>query len=377
MDLQGRSTGHYPLAKVGDISRGGRSGQAILASSDHYVDEIDLDRLRTKPIPRGSILFAKIGEAISHNHRVIAGCDMLIDNNAMAAIPGPAVASRYLYHYLRTVDFYRLASATTVPALRKSELEKIAIPLPPMAEQRRIAEVLDRAEALRAKRRAALSQLDTLTQSIFLGLFGDPHRNQKGWPRKPMSELFAAPPIFGSMIPPVAERRGWLALRVGNIQDWTLDFNDRKYVDLPTGSVERHTVKDGDLLLARAIASEEHLGKCVVANPRDEHWAFDSHLMRLRFDRQQAEPEFIRHLFMTPGGRRLFLGASRKSTVQYNINTKEISALKIPVPPFSLQREFAQHIARVEKLRVTHRISLSELGTLFAVLQHRAFRGEL
>jgi type I restriction enzyme S subunit len=80
---------------------------------------------------------------------------------------------------------------------------------------------------------------------------------------------------------------------------------------------------------------------------------------------------------MTPGGRRLFLGASRKSTVQFNINTKEISGLRIPVPPFSLQREFARHIALVEKLRVTHRVSLYELDTLFAVLQHRAFRGEL
>jgi type I restriction enzyme S subunit len=192
-----------------------------------------------------------------------------------------------------------------------------------------------------------------------------------------MSGLFAAPPVFGSMIPPVEERRGWLALRVGNIQNWTLDLSDRKYVDLPTGAVERHSVRDGDLLLARAIASKEHLGKCVVANPREERWAFDSHLMRLRFDRQQTEPEFIRHLFMTPGGRRLFLGASRKSTVQFNINTKEISALRIPVPPFSLQREFAQRIALGEKLRATHRASLAEMDALFAVLQHCAFRGEL
>ena len=291
------------------------------------------------------------------------------------------VSPDFFYHLLGSdfvyAEFVRRAAGATVKNLNIDLVKGVQVPLPPLAEQRRIAEVLDRAEALRAKRRAGLAQLDTLTQSIFLDLFGDPHRNQKEWPRRPISGLFAAPPIFGSMIPPVTERRGWLALRVGNIQNWTLDFSDRKYVDLPTGSVERHSVKDGDLLLARAIASEEHLGKCVVANPRDEHWAFDSHLMRLRFDRQQAEPEFIRHLFMTPGGRRLFLSASRKSTVQFNINTKEISALRIPVPPFSLQREFAQHIALVEKLRMTHRVSLSELDTLFAVLQHGAFRGEL
>ena len=104
-----------------------------------------------------------------------------------------------------------------------------------------------------------------------------------------MKELFATSPIFGTMIPPVPEKLGWLSLRVGNIQDWNLDLSDQKYVELPLSSVERHSVKDGDLLLARAIASQDHLGKCVIAHPRGENWAFDSHLMRLRFDLKQVD----------------------------------------------------------------------------------------
>ncbi|MEN9678849.1 MAG: Type restriction enzyme EcoKI specificity protein [Verrucomicrobiota bacterium] len=140
---------------------------------------------------------------------------------------------------------------------------------------------------------------------------------------------------------------------------------------------ERHSVKDGDLLLARAIASQDHLGKCVIAHPNGEQWAFDSDLMRLRFDQKRAEPEFIRHLFMTPGGRLLFLKASRKSTVQFIINTKEISALQIPVPPIPLQREFARRVTAVAALKTAQRASLAELDALFATLQHRAFRGEL
>ena len=256
-------------------------------------------------------------------------------------------------------------------------VEDLEIPLPPLPEQRRIADVLDRAEALRARRRAALAQLDSLTQSLFLDLFGDPKSNPKAWLPKSMAELFAASPIFGTMIPPVTEKRGWLSLRVGNIQDWNLDLSDQKYVDLPSASVERHSVKDGDLLLARAIASQDHLGKCVIAHPNGAQWAFDSHLMRLRFDLKQTEPEFVRYLLMTPGGRSIFLRASRKSTVQFNINTKEISALRIPVPPIELQREFARRVRAVEKLKTAQRASLAELDALFTTLQHRAFRGEL
>ena len=166
VDLQGRSSGDYPVAKVGDISRVGRSGEAVISAADHYVDEGDLARLRARPIPPGSVLFAKIGEAIRHNHRVIAGCALLVDNNAMAAIPKGRVESRYLFHYLRSVDFYGLASATTVPALRKSELERLPVPLPSLHEQRRIAEVLDKADALKAIHRASLAQLDTLIASL-------------------------------------------------------------------------------------------------------------------------------------------------------------------------------------------------------------------
>jgi type I restriction enzyme S subunit len=291
------------------------------------------------------------------------------------------VFPRFLWYVLNSAGskmFVKtIVGASTYPNLKWSLYSSHPIPLPPLAEQRRSADILDKAHSLRVKRRTAFAQLDAFTQSIFLDMFGDPGVNPRRWPRKTMAELFDAPPIFGTMIPPVEEKRDWLSLRVGNIQDWTLDLDDRKYVNLPPTSVERHSVKDGDLLLARAIASQDHLGKCVIAHPNGERWAFDSHLMRLRFDLSRIAPEFIRHLLMTPGGRSLFLRASRKSTVQFNINTKEISALAIPVPPVDLQRQFASTVAATDQLKVTHRGSLSELDVLFGALQRRAFHGEL
>lgn len=99
--------------------------------------------------------------------------------------------------------------------------------------------------------------------------------------------------------------------------------------------------------------------------------------MRLRFDPSKAEPEVVRHLLMTPGGRALFLKAARRSAVQFNINTKEISTLAIPVPPISLQHDFARCVDAVESVRSVHQVSLASLDALFSSLQHRAFRGEL
>ena len=217
--LQGRSSGDYPVAKVGDISRVGRSGAAVISAAEHYIDEGDLARLKARPIPPGSVLFAKIGMAIRQNHRVIAGCALLVDNNAMAAIPTRRVASRYLYHFLRTVDLYELAAATTVPALRKSRLERLTVPLPPLAEQKRIAGILDAADALRAKRREAIAQLDTLLQSAFLDMFGDPVTNPMGWGVRELGEVagFHA----GSTLPAgedfVGQDGGFLYLKVGDL----------------------------------------------------------------------------------------------------------------------------------------------------------------
>jgi type I restriction enzyme S subunit len=283
---------------------------------------------------------------------------------------------KYLFHYLNSGGIWRSRGGTQ-QFIGLGTAKEVPVPLLPLPEQHRIAAILDKADELRAKRKVTLTQLDTLTQGTFLELFGDPQANPNVWRMTSMRTLFAAPPIFGTMIPPVAEMRGWLALRVGNIQNWNLDLTDRKYVDLPPAVLERHTVRDGDLLLARAIASEAHLGKCVVARPRGQRWAFDSHLMRLRFDPTQVEPEYVRHLFRTPGGRRMFLGASRKTTVQFNINTKEMAALQIPVPPMDRQKTFVDYLVQVERVRSSQQASLAGLSTLFFSLQHRAFTGTL
>jgi hypothetical protein len=108
-------------------------------------------------------------------------------------LPGSRLDRDYLFHFLRTPEFTAKATATAVgvnlPRLSPAILSTFDIPLPPLPEQRRIAEVLDRAEALRAKRRATLAQLDSLTQSLFLDLFGDPANNPKGWPCKPFGSL--------------------------------------------------------------------------------------------------------------------------------------------------------------------------------------------
>ena len=350
LDLQGRSDGKCPLAKVGDISRGGRSGEAVLSSADHFVDEIDLERLRAKPIPAGSVLFAKIGEAIRQNHRVIAGCPLLIDNNAMAAIPGPEIESRYLYYFLRTVDFYRIASATTVPALRKSELERIGVPLFALPEQRRIAEVLDRAEALRAKRRAALAQLDTLTQSIFLDIFGDPITNPKHQRKMALGELIKLK--SGEFLPATEMvTSGPFAVLGGNGVN---------------GHHDKYLFEDRQIVIGRVGV---YCG-CVHVSP-PKSWVTDNALYVCE---RSEDVEFTYFVHALTHAR---FNQYASQSGQPLVSASRLYPVEVLVPALSLQRDFSNRIAAVDKLKSAHRASLAKLDALFASLQHRAFRGEL
>lgn len=380
LDLQGRTKGTYPLAKVGDISRWGRSGQSVLSSADHYVDEIDLVRLRAKPVPKGSILFAKIGEAMSHNHRVIAGCDMLIDNNAMAAIPGPDVASEYLYYYLRTVDFYRLASATTVPALRKSVLEKILIPLPSLTEQRHIVTLLSVAETLRAQRRVALAQIDALTQSVFIDLFDDPvrHSKEKLWTvrecitkgiileiqdgnhgeRHPKVEDFVE-----DGVPFIAAN----CLNDGGLNLTTCDFLPPRWLkELRIGFA-----KANDVLLSH----KGTIGLTAIVPERKEPVILSPQVTYYRTDAGKLDPVFLRGYFQTDYFQSRMNKNAQQTTRAYLGITRQLD-LPVSVPPFGLQTEFARRVAAIEKLKNSHRSSLAELDVLFDALQHRAFRGD-
>ncbi|HEY5482166.1 MAG TPA: restriction endonuclease subunit S [Verrucomicrobiae bacterium] len=114
-----------------------------------------------------------------------------VTGNAMALddLDESRVSAEYLVYALRNGSLAQAISGTAQPQITRQSLTAISIPLPPLAEQRRIAEVLDRTEALRAKRRAALAQFNSLAQSLFLDLFGDPATNPKGWPVRQLQEI--------------------------------------------------------------------------------------------------------------------------------------------------------------------------------------------
>ncbi|MCO8055515.1 restriction endonuclease subunit S [Acinetobacter towneri] len=372
--LQGKTSGKFPFAKVGDISRNGRTGKPILSTVDNYIDQTDVESLRAKIIPEGSILFAKIGEAIKQNHRVISHRSLLIDNNAMAAIPSEKIDNLYLYYFLKQVDFYRLAPATTVPALRKSDLEKIKIPLPPLAEQRRIASILDKADELRQKRQQAIEKLDQLLQATFIDMFGDPNTYQNRFPIKSLKQV-CTKITDGEHGTVERLESGKLYLMARNItKNMTLDITEVSYISEEDHQriYKRCSPEFGDLMIVCVGAT---IGKlCLV--PDMEEFSLARSVALLKPDNNSVISQYLLHLLASDYMQQKILN-SRNTAAQAGLYLGKLSIIEVPVPPKELQEKWSKIALSIEDQKQKLYKQLDVQNQLFISLQNQAFSGNL
>ena len=339
-----------------------------------FISDRKARELKRSSVRVGDILIVKIG-SIGYSAIVedLNGFDFAIIPANLAKVTPDAtkIDLGYLHRWLTSVDAKRyligVASKTAQPALSLGKIKGLPLPLPPLAEQRRIAKVLDRAEALRAKRHAALAQLDSFTQCLFLDSFV---ANNK-FPSESLDcicELITD----GTHYTPTYSETGVIFLSSRNVTSGYITWDDVKFIpeSLHTELHRRVAPKMNDILLAKN-------GTTGIAAIVDRDCVFDIYVsLALIRPSVRVLPIFLRQAINSPACTRQF-NASLKGNGVPNLHLKEIRKTTIPVPPIELQREFARRVGAVEKLKTAQRASLTELDALFATLQHRAFRGEL
>jgi type I restriction enzyme S subunit len=261
-----------------------------------------------------------------------------------------------------------------------SLLKELRIPLPPLAEQRRIADVLDRADALRAKRLAALAQLDALAKSIFLDMFGDPDKNPKRWPLCPVADYVVALQGGKSVDPesgvnPLARFR---VLKISAVTGMRFLPGESKPVPASYEPPVSHFVRRGDLLFSRANTSDL-VGAVAFVEDVPDNLLLPDKLWRFVWRQPPSvEPRFVWALFQTQAVREeISRRATGTSGSMKNISQEKVLAIETILPPLRLQREFVRRAGAVDHLRAVSAASLAELNALFASLQQRAFAGEL
>ena len=285
---------------------------------------------------------------------------------------------RWVYYMLQTFGLERFSQGAGVPTLNRNLIHSEPISVPPLPEHRRIAAILDQADALRAKRREALAQLDRLAQSVFVEMFGDPVSNPMNWPEShvlgDVAEIVSG--ITKGRKISSSATRSVPYLAVANVQDKALNLAVVKEIEATEDEISRYALKKNDLLLTEG-GDPDKLGRGTLWNDELPECIHQNHVFRVRLTHGEVHPLFLNWLVGSQRGKKYFLRSAKQTTGIASINMTQLRGFPLFMPPLAMQEAFAARIHAVEVQRQAHRAALAELDALFASLQHRAFRGEL
>jgi len=272
----------------------------------------------------------------------------------------------YVYHFLRSPHGQRSIAldfrGATVGGISRDFARKVRLPLPPLPEQRRIAAILDKADALRAKRRAALAKLYTLTQSIFLDMFGDPfeHRGDS----VPLGEM--ADVLMGQS-PPGASYN--VAGDGTPLLNGPTEFGPRYPLEKQWTTEPTRLCAKGDILFCVRGATAGRL------NRADKVYCLGRGLAAIR--PRSGAPVSAEFLFAVLDRYYDYFQVKGVGSTFINISRQELESLPIPRSHRAQADALTRRVGAVENAKAAHVQSLCALESLFASLQHRAFRGEL
>ncbi|MBK6689209.1 MAG: restriction endonuclease subunit S [Deltaproteobacteria bacterium] len=287
-----------------------------------------------------------------------------VNNHAHVLRPRSMFDFRFLCWHLAYYDISEFVNGTTRAKLTKSAAEQIPVMLPPLSEQRRIADILDKADAIRRKRKEAITLTEELLRSAFLEMFGDPVTNPKGWPVKALGELgrvttgrtppSAAPGMFNGPVPFVTP--GDLGSREPVRRSLTVD-----------GARESRVVRAGAALVCCIGAT---IGKMAKA---PNELAFNQQINAIEWHSLVNDDFGITVLRFL----KTRIAASASSTTLPILNKSSFEKLEIPVPPVAQQTLFSRRAEVCRKVSEAQEQTLSQADTFFNSLVARAFSGAL
>ena len=281
---------------------------------------------------------------------------------------------RYLWHWLDAVaeDLAAQGRGATFKQVNKNDVAELKIPLPPLDEQRRIAAILDKADEVRSKRKAALETLETLSQAIFIEMFGDPFHNPKDFP---LIELSAACAAINDCphSTPKWESEGLICLRTSNLGKGRWDWRDTRYVSPSTfeDRSKRGLLQPGDIVLSRegtvgvAACIEEGMVMCM-----------GQRLVQVRADPEVVSPRYLLAVLLNLL-RPIRISSLMVGSTASHLNVKDLRGLSIPVPPLPLQHQYLNAIEQLDIGGAVSERGGDQAKQLFASLQQKAFRGAL
>jgi type I restriction enzyme S subunit len=288
------------------------------------------------------------------------------------------ISDKYLFQYLNSDSFEREAihNSNGVAQLNLSSkwIESHHIPLPSLDDQIRIAHLLSKVEGLIAQRKQHLKQLDDLLKSVFLEMFGDPVRNERGWDTG-SAPIYADMVTVGVVVKPASYyvESGIIALRSLNVKPNRIDLNDLVYFSQESneGVLSKSRLKANDVVVVRTGKTGT---AAVVPATLDGANCID--LIVVRLNPTKIHPQFFTGLLNSERGMAL-VSSLEVGGIQKHFNVGALNKIPFPLPPIRLQGQFADIVEKVGGIKSRYQQSLTNLETLYGALSQLAFKGEL
>lgn len=423
-NLQGSKSGKFPFYKVGDISNNVKVGNRQLEICNNYIDEKILLKLKASPYPKNTIVFAKIGEGLKLNRRAIIKTPGIVDNNAIGLKAIEKICDDlFLFFFLTTVKLEDYSKATTVPSVRKSEIEEIEIPLPPLPEQQaivaKIEELFSELDKGVESLKTAQQQLKVYRQSLLKWAFEGrltsayfdkaQHEPLSGRPR-----LLSEAETSGNMAAEEKEKygnnelpEGWIeteiknvcldikvgivikptnfysktgkgikAFRSANVRELKINDADWVYFTKEANEINHRTkLNFGDVLIVRSGYPGT---SCIVSKEFEGCNAID--ILIATPNKEKILPEYLCYFNNSPLGKGLFILKSR-GVAQKHLNVGEYSKLVVHIPSLKEQQrivdELESRLTVCDKIEKTINEGLQQSEALRQSILKRAFEGRL
>ncbi|QXC58897.1 restriction endonuclease subunit S [Vibrio mimicus] len=360
--------GDIHWVKTGDLHN------KYVRSASEFITQEGLASSSARLYPKGTVLVAMYGATIG-------ACSILdieaATNQACAAFtPTEKVDPVFLYYLLKHSKpaFVKAGSGGAQPNISGTFLKNFEIPLPPLEEQKRIAAILDKADAIRQKRKQAIALADEFLRSVFLEMFGDPVTNPKGWEVKEVSTVCTEiVDCVNRTAPTVDYETPYKMIRTTNVRDKKINLSETRYVEFETYKtwVRRLKPQKGDLIFTR----EAPAGEAGVIET-DDFIFLGQRTMHFRPNQTLIHPVFLLHELTASGVKRQIVKLSAGSTVTH-LSVPECKKFLIRVPNIEKQLSFVKLARELEKQINRSSEFFRESEVFFNALSQKAFSGQL
>ena len=369
-----------PFIKAGNL-------EDLLISNDEYkscqlVNEEIVKKYKLKLFPKDTIVFAKSGMSAKIGRIHLLTTDAYIVNHLAAITPKfEFVIPKYLKYFFNVSPPSRLIKDDSYPSIGLADIEKISTPLPPLEDQKRIVKILDTADALRQKRKLAITLLDDYIKSFFLDMFGDPVSNPKGWETKTIEYLVKKEkhsikrgPFGGSLKKEIFVDHGYLVYEQYHAlnNDFSMAryfINEEKFQEL-----KAFEVKAADIIIS---CSGVYLGKLAIVPKSCKKGIINQALLKLTLDQSKMNNLFFVSVFSNKNFGNKYFGNKIGSGIPNFPPISEFKKFKFISPPLELQKKYADIVQKSETLKQSMLLQSAELDSQFQFLMQKFFHDEL